>query len=309
MTSDITEHKQAEQAVRDSAEKLRVFADNVPALTVSWDKALRCRFANKAFTEFFGLAGHAIIGKHVREVLGEEAYREIEGYFQQAIQRHSVTYQRTSKLPSGESPYIEVKLLPHIGYQGKVLGCFAVTTNITEHKLTEERIQRTAHHDSLTGLPNRLLFNDQLGQAISVAKRDSRQFALLYLDLDKFKPVNDSLGPAAGDELLRAVSARLRRQVRESDTVARVGGDEFTVILRDISIGQDVADVTQKIVAALSAPFRLGNRPQAVEIGASIGIAVCPSDAQDQETLIKLADAAMYSTKVQGSCFRFFEIP
>ena len=106
-----------------------------------------------------------------------------------------------------------------------------MTTDITEHKLAEERIQRVAHHDSLTGLPNRLLFNDRLAQAISLAKRDSRQFALLYLDLDRFKPVNDTLGHAAGDELLKSVGARIRRQVRESDTVARIGGDEFTVIL------------------------------------------------------------------------------
>ncbi len=196
---DITARKQAEQTSRDSAAQLRLFADNVPALTVSWDENLRCRFANKMFAEFFGLAGQDIIGKHVREVLGEEVYREIEGYFVQVLQGHPVTYQRISKRPDGESRYIEVKLLPQIGDQGKILGCFAVTTDITEHKLTEERIQRVAYHDSLTGLPNRLLFNDLLNQSISLAKRRSRQFALLYLDLDKFKPVNDTLGHAADD--------------------------------------------------------------------------------------------------------------
>ena len=155
-------------------------------------------------------------------------------------------------------------------------------------------------------LPNRLLFNDRLGQAISLARRDASQFALLYLDLDRFKPVNDTLGHDAGDELLRCVAERIREQVRESDTVARVGGDEFTVILRDISSRQAVAAVAQKIIAAVAAPYRLGNRPQAVEIGTSIGIAVYPADAQDHATLIKIADAAMYSAKHQGSCFRFF---
>ncbi len=282
-----------EQALRDSAEKLRLFADNVPAMTVSWDENLHCRFANKPFTDFFGFSGETILGRHLREVVGEEAYREVEGYFEQVLRGYPVTYQRTRKLADGESRYIEVKLLPHIGERGNILGCFAVTTDITEHKLAEERIQRVAHNDSLTGLPNRLLFNDRLHQAISLAKRDSRQFALLYLDLDKFKPVNDTLGHTAGDELLQAVAARIRQQVRESDTVARIGGDEFTVILPDIARREEAETVARKIIAALAAPFQLGRQKRSVEIGASIGIAVYPADAGDADALIKAADAAM----------------
>jgi len=303
--TDITARKRSEQALRDSAEKLRLFADNVPAMTVSWDENLRCRFANKVFTEFFGLAVEDIIGKHVREVFGEEVYREIEGHFVQALQGHPVTYQRTHKVKNGESRYLEIKLLPRIGDQGKVLDCFSVTNDITEHKLVEERIQRVAHHDSLTGLPNRLLFNDRLNQAISLAKRDSRQFALLYLDLDKFKPVNDTLGHTAGDELLKGVARRIRHQLRESDTVARVGGDEFTVILPDIARREEAETVAQKIIAALATPFQLGSQKQSVDIGTSIGIAVYPADARDADALVKAADAAMYSAKQVGSSFRF----
>jgi len=303
--TDITARKRSEQALRDSAEKLRLFADNVPAMTVSWDEDLRCRFANKVFTEFFRVAVEDIIGKHVREVLGEEVYREIEGHFVQVLQGHPVTYQRTRKLPNGESRYLEIKLLPQIGDHGKVLGCFSVTTDITEHKLVEERIQRVAHHDSLTGLPNRLLFNDRLNQAISLAKRDSRQFALLYLDLDRFKPVNDTLGHTAGDELLQAAAARIRHQVRESDTVARVGGDEFIVILPDIARREEAETVAKKIIAALAAPFQLVNQKQSVDIGISIGIAAYPADAGDADALVKAADAAMYSAKQAGSSFRF----
>src|SRR5450830_680637 len=303
--TDITARKRSEQALRDSAEKLRLFADNVPVMTVSWDENLRCRFANKVFTEFFGLAVENIIGKHVREVLGEEVYREIEDHLVQALQGYPVAYQRTRKLPNDEIRYLEIKLLPHIGDQGKVLGCFAVTTDITEHKLAEERIQRVAHHDSLTGLPNRLLFNDRLNQAISLAKRDSRQFALLYLDLDKFKPVNDALGHTAGDELLQGVATRIRDQVRESDTVARVGGDEFTVILPDIARREEAETVAKKIIAAFATPFQLGSQKQSVNIGTSIGIALYPADGRDADALVKAADAAMYSAKQAGSSFRF----
>ena len=295
--TDITARKRSEQALRDAAEELRLFADNVPAMTVSWDENLRCRFANKMFTEFFGLAVEDLIGKHVREVLGEDVYREIAGHLAKALQGHPVTYQRSATLRDGESRYLEVKLLPHLGEQGKVLGCFSVTTDITEHKLAEERIQRVAHHDSLTGLPNPLLFRDRLNQAIGLAKRNSSQFALLYLDLNKFKPVNDVLGHAAGDELLTAVATRIRREVRESDTVARVGGDEFTVILPDIATREDAEAVAGKIRAVLAAPFELGGRKRSVDIGASIGIAFFPADGGDADALIKAADAAMYRAK------------
>jgi diguanylate cyclase (GGDEF)-like protein len=178
-----------------------------------------------------------------------------------------------------------------------------VTTDITEHKLVAERIQSIAHHDSLTGLPNRLLFGDRLNQAMSQAKRDACQFALLFLDLDKFKPVNDSFGHAIGDELLKGVADRIRSEVRESDTVARVGGDEFVVILPDLSTREMAEAVAGKIIAALAQPFQLGAQQQTVEIGVSIGIAIYPADASDIDGLIKAADTAMYSAKQVGGSY------
>ncbi len=298
--ADITERKRSEAALRDSAEKLRLFADNVPAMTASYDENLRCVFANMRYAVFFGQLPADIVGKHLREIVGEGAYGEIEGHFAQVLRGHPVTYRRTHKLRDGESRHIESKLVPHAADDGKAIGCFAVTTDITEQMLAEERIQRVAHHDSLTGLPNRLLFNDRLGQAIGAAKRNATRFALLYLDLDRFKPVNDTLGHVAGDELLQAVAARIRRQVRESDTVARVGGDEFTVILADIGARGEAETVAGKIVAALAAPCLLGEGRQSVNIGTSIGIAVYPEDALDADGLVKAADAAMYDAKKTG---------
>jgi diguanylate cyclase (GGDEF)-like protein/PAS domain S-box-containing protein len=303
--TDITTRKRLEETVRASAQELRLFADNVPAMTASWDQSQRCRFANKMYSEFYGLTSENILGKHVREVAGEDVYPEIEPHFEQALQGLAVTYKRTRKLANGEARYLTVKLLPHVGDKGQVLGCFSVTVDITEHKLAEQRIQRVAHHDSLTGLPNRLLFNDRLRQAISLAKRDSRQFALLYLDLDRFKPVNDRLGHTAGDELLQAVASRIRREVRESDTVARVGGDEFTVILSDVVKPEETEIVAKKIIAAIAVPFQIASQKQSVEIGTSIGIAIYPTDGAEEDALVKAADAAMYRAKKAGNSFRF----
>ena len=305
--TDISARMRAEQDLRDTAERLRVFADNVPTMTAALDRDLRYSFVNKAFAQFFGLAPDRIIGRHLREVIGESAYLEVGKHFARVLEGQPARYERSLTRANGQLHHLEVKLLPNVGDGGDILGCFTVTTDITEHKLTEERIQRVAHHDSLTGLPNRLLFVDRLQQAISFAKRDARQFALLYLDLDKFKPVNDSLGHAAGDEMLRAVADRIRGQVRESDTVARVGGDEFTVILPDIAKRDEAEIVARKIIAALGAPFRIGQNACSVEIGSSIGIAIYPADGRDTDTLVSSADAAMYSAKQAGNCYRLFD--
>jgi diguanylate cyclase (GGDEF)-like protein/PAS domain S-box-containing protein len=299
--TNITARKRAEAALRESAEKLRLFADNIPVMTVSWDENLICVFANLRFTEVFRLAPENVLGKHMREIFGAQMYAEVEPHFRQVLQGYAVSYQSARRIGGGELRHFEAKLVPHIDEQGKVVGCFSVSTDITEHKLTEERIQRVAHHDSLTGLPNRLLFKDRLDQAISLAKRNSRHLALLYLDLDKFKPVNDSLGHAAGDELLTQVAARIRRHVRESDTVARMGGDEFTVILHDIGRREDAEAVARKIIAAIAAPFQLGSAMHPVDIGTSIGIVVYPEDAQSADALVTAADAAMYCVKQSGT--------
>jgi diguanylate cyclase (GGDEF)-like protein/PAS domain S-box-containing protein len=293
----------------DSAEELRLFADNVPVMTVSFNIHQRCLFANKLYKRFFGFETSEIVGLHLRDIVGAEVHSEIEPHFLQTLRGHAVIYHRTHQLASGECRYLEVKLLPHIDVQGKVLGCFTVTTDITDHVLAAQQLDRVAHHDTLTGLPNRLLFNDRLAQAISQARRGPSQFALLYLDLDRFKQVNDSLGHTVGDELLQAVANRIRQQVRESDTVARIGGDEFSIILPNILKREEAKIVAQKIINALADPFLLGSQEQDVSIGASIGIAIYPSDAPDADELVKLADAAMYSAKLTGNSFQFCATP
>jgi diguanylate cyclase (GGDEF)-like protein/PAS domain S-box-containing protein len=266
-------------------------------MTTYWDRDLRCRFANQAFVEFHALVAADIVDRPFRELTSVLAYMEIEGHFARALEGGPVIYERARELASGEIRHLEIRLIPDLADRGNVLGCFSLTTDITEHKLTEQRMQLAAHHDGLTGLPNRTLFDDRLELTLASARRDSRAFALLYLDLDLFKPVNDRMGHAAGDEVLREVAARIRSVVRESDTVARMGGDEFAVILPRIQGHEEAQAVAGKIVQALALPFEVGSPQQSVRIGSSFGIAIYPTDARDAEQLVKAADAAMYRFK------------
>lgn len=174
----------------------------------------------------------------------------------------------------------------------------AVCHDITRFKEAEELLRHKAYHDALTDLPNRLLFNDRLNAALQQARRYERSFALLLIDLDRFKEVNDGLGHAAGDELLVEVSARLRGCMRDSDTVARLGGDEFAILLPQTAGVEEAVDVARRAVALLAAPFHLGGGT--VEISASIGIAVYPVHAQSVDELMKRCDSAMYAVKLRG---------
>lgn len=182
--------------------------------------------------------------------------------------------------------------------QGRVDGIICVAQDITERKKSVERLNYLASHDALTNLPNRTLFYDRLGQAISRVAWRNRFAAVLFLDLDRFKVINDTLGHAVGDLLLQVVAERLGSLLRSGDTVARLGGDEFVIILDDVAKAEDVAKVCQKILEALSMPFFL--KEHELFITASIGISLFPNDGRDAETLLKNADTAMYKAKEQG---------
>jgi len=180
----------------------------------------------------------------------------------------------------------------------------ATFQDITKQKENEERLIFLSHHDQLTGLPNRVLFFDRLHQSIAAAHRRSKLLALLFVDLDGFKAVNDGLGHQAGDDVLKEVSSRLQHTVRAMDTIARVGGDEFTGILAEVGSPADAVLVAEKIIAAVASPFDVEG--EQVHIGASIGISLYPLDSTDQEDLIQLADTAMYKAKDAGrNCFCF----
>ena len=199
---------------------------------------------------------------------------------------------------SGQRRYLSFNAAPIRNKRGEIVAAIQTLEDLTERKETEKRLEQMAHFDVVTDLPNRALFFDRLEQGVAASVRYGHPLGLLYLDLDGFKQVNDSAGHDAGDQVLAAVARRLEKCVRRSDTVARVGGDEFTVILTHVTGEAEAKMVAGRILDALDAPFVLGDRTFA--LGASIGISLCPACGHDADTLVQQADIAMYRIKGVG---------
>jgi diguanylate cyclase (GGDEF)-like protein/PAS domain S-box-containing protein len=201
---------------------------------------------------------------------------------------------------------VETSAAPIHDQQGGVIGAVMVAHDVTVARELSNKLARLALHDSLTDVPNRTLLSDRLDQAIVRAQRSGASIALLFIDLDRFKHINDSMGHDVGDQLLKSVARRLLACVRSSDTVSRHGGDEFLVLLEEIAHAQDAAGCAEKILASLDLPHRVGDHD--LRLTASIGIAIFPTDAPDAETLLKHADFAMYQAKYTGrNTFQFFK--
>src|ERR1700730_11742627 len=201
---------------------------------------------------------------------------------------------------------IEDSATPIHDRQGRVVGAVVVFHDVSAARAISRQMTHAAPHDLVTNLPNRLLLNDRISQSISLARRQNRAIAVIFLDLDRFKYINDSLGHATGDKLLQSVSKRLLAGLRGSATVSRQGGDEFVILLSEIADPEDLAASAKKILLLLNAPHSIGG--QDLHIGGSIGISVYPADGEDAETLIKNADTAMYHAKERGrNNFQFFK--
>ncbi len=405
---------------RDQAQEnlLRTLADNVPAMIAYYEpKNLRCVFANKRYAESNGWTVDSIIGKTVREAIGEEAWRLIEPQVERVLKGEKVEYIRPLILPGGERRMIEVNLIPHFDDEAQMLGAFVLIIDITRHQLAEQaireseermrkfaaatnegvffhqngiltdvneallaimgytreemigrhvlkflapewleaateylrtgredpyeaevvhknghsvaveivgktvridnevsrlgvvrditarkhaeaRIQYMAHHDMLTGLPNRAYLTERLMTILALARRHGTLVAIMFIDLDNFKIINDSLGHHVGDALLKEVATRIKEVLREADMVSRLGGDEFLVILADFAAPEDAAKVADKLLQTIASPIALEGRE--LRANASIGISVFPRDGDNADDLIRRADAAMYSAKDHG---------
>jgi diguanylate cyclase (GGDEF)-like protein/PAS domain S-box-containing protein len=264
----------------------------------------RFLYANKATSNLFGLEPKRIIG-HSAFDLGFSYAADFQRNLEKVIaEQSSYRGKFIHTFASGQGDRFEYLLAPVLDEEKKTEAAVCICRDVTTQALAEEEVWHNAHHDLLTGLPNRRLFMDRLEQEIKHANRNSLPLAILFMDLDGFKDVNDSQGHEAGDRLLSDVAQRLTDCVRDDDTVARLGGDEFCVILVDARQRSGVELVAQTIIEALAMPFDIGQQP--VHISVSVGVALYPRDAPCPVTLLEAADQAMYRAKNSGSnrmCF------
>ncbi len=274
---------------------------------------------NRAFTDLSGLQADDVVGKPAPSLFGimeerTEARAEA-GASADASQLRNVWRSAAAQShwegelvvvrSDGKSSPVWLALTAIRDPAGAVNSYVAVLTDISERKAVEQRARHQAEHDALTGLPNRVLFLDRLHQALAKVKRQHGRFALMFLDLDNFKAINDTHGHHAGDAVLQQVGLRLTQCVRGVDTVSRLGGDEFVVLLADIGGVDQAAHVASSIMGALAQPMHASG--QELSLTVSIGIAICPSDGDDDDALLRHADAAMYHAKQNGrSAFQFF---
>jgi diguanylate cyclase (GGDEF)-like protein/PAS domain S-box-containing protein len=318
LAKEVAERKNAENDAKLQYGLLRSVLDATPDLIFYKDYRHRDGVylgSNQAFAAFVGRSREEVIGKSDLELFEVETgnfFRskdwEMLNANETRINEEWVTY------PDGRMVLLSTLKTPFYDSDDNVLGVLGVSRDITEQKKTENALRQQehslrylAHHDTLTGLPNRLLFIDRLKQSVQKAHRKGSGLGVLFIDLDHFKEINDSLGHSIGDQLLKAVSLRLKNSVRQEDTVARLGGDEFTIIMEELNDSMAASSLAEKILEAFWSPLRIQH--QDLSITASIGISLYPSDGEDTETLLRNADAAMYRAKYEGrNAFRFYSV-
>jgi diguanylate cyclase (GGDEF)-like protein/PAS domain S-box-containing protein len=261
-------------------------------------------YANKATADLFALEPKAIIGKTTLD-LGFPFASDFQRNLEKVIADQSTFRGKfIHTFASGQGERFGYLLAPVLDEDRNTEAIVCMARDTTEQELAEEKIWHSAHHDLLTGLPNRRLFLDRLELEVKHAQRSSLPLAVLFMDLDGFKEVNDSLGHETGDRLLSAVAVRLTDCVRADDTVARIGGDEFTVLLTGAKQRKDVELVARTIISSIAIPFDIAQQP--VRISVSIGITLYPQDASSPTALLEAADQAMYKAKKSSSdrlCF------
>lgn len=291
-----------QQTVQTNERRLRTLVDNSPDIIVRYDLAGKCVFANPAYCRETGLALEQALNTHA-DFGGLSRQREERGDFGRRVRQ--VAESGISDIillewrhPLGHRVSHEMHVVPERDADGRVFGTLAIGRDVTARMAAELMLHHQANFDQLSGLPNRRLLEDMLQREVARARERRHQLAAMFIDLDRFKDVNDTLGHAVGDQLLIVASQRIRDTIRESDTVARLAGDEFIVILPQLGAPATLTRIGQALVSALCQPFQLG--PHKAYISASVGIAVFPDDTDCAVSLIGCADQAMYAAKLAG---------
>src|SRR5664280_2451 len=303
---DITERKQMEKTLRQSEEKYRTILENIQEGYFEVDLAGNFTFFNDSLCRNLGYSKEELMGMNNRQYTDKEHSKKLFQAFNKVYNTGEHTEFDWQIIRKDETKrYVEASVLLQKDSSGKPTGFRGIVHDVTERKQTEQQLNHMATHDVLTGLPNRMLFIDRLEVALVQSKRNRHKLAVLMLDLDHFKDINDTLGHMVGDQLLKDVGYRLSGLLRQNDTVARLGGDEFIVLLSDLERMEDVIRVAKKILKAFQQPFVCDNYK--LTSNTSIGIAIYPDDGEDIDSLLKKSDMAMYFVKTHGrNNYKFF---
>ena len=297
---DITRQKMAEDALKQSEERSRTIIDTIADAYYETDLAGNSLMFNDALLKLLGYTREEMQRMNYRQYSDKKnsdiAFRVFHQVFKTGNPVIKLDWQIINK--KGEKRNVEISVSLVHDIQGKPQGFRGIISDITERHKLDEVIRQQAFYDYLTGLPNRTLYYDRLLMAIKRAKRDKKMIAVIILDLDRFKDVNDNWGHATGDALLRSVSQRILAIVRDADTLARFGGDEFTFILPSIDKKEDALQIARKILKSFKKTFQLGTCD--LPITSSLGMAIYPAHGDDIDTLMKKADIAMYRAKARG---------
>lgn len=296
---DITERRRAETALKASEQRLRQIADNVPVLISFVDAQHRLQFANGMFRHWLSMGAAEVRDLAVRDVFGEALYTAGAVYIDRALGGERVEFESTHEV-DGQPRVAHTIFIPQQSDDGIVRGIYTLSTDITAVKQAERQLRALARVDALTGLANRLQFDELLPQAISRARRSSKGMALLFLDVDHFKQINDTWGHAGGDTVLKVFATRLKATVRTTDHAARLAGDEFVVILEGLNRAEEATLVADKIVRSIGQPIDLEGRP--LHVTTSVGCAYHHPEAGETtpQALFVEADAALYEAKKAG---------
>jgi diguanylate cyclase (GGDEF)-like protein/PAS domain S-box-containing protein len=294
---DVTARIEAQRAIGRNQRRLRAITDNLPAFVLHVDLQQRYTFVNAYTGKMLGIDPKDMIGRTVREVMGPGIHAENEPRMQAAFRGETVRFEIERDFQE-QHVHFQSTYVPDIGDDGTVHGFYAVSFDISQLKHAERALEKLARHDTLTGLANRLHFNERVELAIARLRRHGKPLALLYLDIDHFKQINDSRGHAAGDEVLREFSRRLIGCLRATDFAARLGGDEFVVLVEDLETEDAPQMIAAKLVEQMSEPISAGG--SMLYASTSIGIALCREAVSSADELMHIADQALYSAKAAG---------
>jgi diguanylate cyclase (GGDEF)-like protein/PAS domain S-box-containing protein len=299
-TQDITKFVETELHANEFAELIEHSSNEIYIVDLD---TLNYLYVNKGACEALGYTSDELLKMNVREINPHLLESKLQKLKESLLKQKKLLNRTMHRRKDGTLYHVQsfIHTMSYYGISAYVIFDTDITQQVEDEKLLElqaQQLNHQANHDALTGLPNRMLFKDRLTQMIHSSKRNNEQFALLFIDLDQFKKINDSLGHHIGDEVLVEAAKRLQDSIREEDTLARLGGDEFTIIIKDLKDNTSASIVAQKIIDAMQEPISI--KSHQLYVSSSIGISIYPNDAKDQNNLIKYADLAMYKAKDEG---------